>query len=55
VEERRRPCADATWDDVVAYKGERGQLAGEVGGHALTDDESDHDQEHQKCAIEGGL
>ena len=55
VEERRGPCADATGDDVVGAEGERGQLAGEVGGHALTDDESDHDQEHQERAIEGGL
>ena len=55
AEERRGPCADAAGDDVVGTEGERGQLAGEVGGHALADDESDHDQEHHERAVERGL
>ena len=52
AQEHGRPCSRSTGDDMVAAEGERSQLAGEVGGGTLTDDESDHRQEHQERAVE---
>jgi hypothetical protein len=37
---------------MVGTEGQRGQLASQVGGQALTDDEADHGQERHERPVE---
>ena len=52
AQEHTGPGSHAAGHDMVGTEGQRGQLAGQVGGQALTDDEADHGQERHERPVE---
>ncbi len=55
AQEHTGPGSHSAGHDMVGAEGQRGQLAGQVCGQALTDDEADHGQERHERPVERTL